>query len=54
MLEVTPVRSLTTVRRDVYRLVLALTRMVIDPLVAGQVAGALYQDQSTNVLNQNE
>jgi len=40
------VRSAATIRRDVYRLFLALTRLVIDPLVAGQLAGALYQDSS--------
>jgi hypothetical protein len=52
MLEGVPVRSLTTVRRDVYRLVLALTRMVIDPLVAGQVPGSLYIEPSGNARNQ--
>ena len=37
-------RSLTTIRRDVYRLFLALTRMVIDPLLAGQLAGVIYNE----------
>jgi hypothetical protein len=30
------VRSAATLRRDVYQLFLRLTRLVIDPLVAGQ------------------
>jgi hypothetical protein len=47
-------RSLVAIRRDLYRLVLAVTRMVIDPLLAGQLAGALYQDQSANVIGQIE
>jgi hypothetical protein len=33
----------------VYRLFLALTRLVIDPLVAGQVAGVLYQDPTIGI-----
>jgi hypothetical protein len=39
-------RSLTTIRRDVYRLLLEFTRMVIDPLVAGQLPGVLYNEPS--------
>jgi hypothetical protein len=38
------VRTAATIRRDVYRLFLSLTRIVIDPLLAGQLAGAVYQD----------
>jgi hypothetical protein len=46
--------SLTTIRRDVYRLFLALTRLVVDPLVAGQLPGALYQDQAGNSISGTE
>ena len=38
------VRTAATIRRDVYRLFLSLTRLVIDPLLAGQLAGAVYDD----------
>jgi hypothetical protein len=30
--------------RDVYRLFLSLTRVVIDPLLAGQLAGVVYNE----------
>jgi hypothetical protein len=43
------VRTAATISRDVYRLFLALTRMVIDPLLAGQLAGALYNEPSATV-----
>jgi hypothetical protein len=38
------VRTAATIGRDVYRLFLSLTRVVIDPLLAGQPAGALYEE----------
>jgi hypothetical protein len=38
------VRTAATIRRDVYRLFLSLTRMVIDPLLAGQLAGVVYDE----------
>ncbi len=41
--------SAATIRRDVYRLFLALTQLVIDPLVAGQQPGAPYQDPAAIV-----
>jgi hypothetical protein len=40
--------SAATLRRDVYRLFLSLTRMVIDPLLAGQLAGAVYQEPTAD------
>jgi hypothetical protein len=42
------VRNAATIRRDVYRLFLSLTRLVIDPLLAGQLAGAVYDEQAPN------
>ncbi len=41
-------RSATRLGRDVYRLFLALTRLVIDPLVAGQQPGTIYPDPAAN------
>jgi hypothetical protein len=38
------VRTAATIRRDVYRLFLSLTRLIIDPLLAGQPAGAVYDE----------
>jgi hypothetical protein len=38
-----------TIRRDVYRLFLSLTRMVIDPLLAGQLAGPVYDEPAPSV-----
>ena len=40
--------SAALLRRDAYRLFLALTRLVIDPLVAGQLPGTLYPDLAAN------
>ena len=40
----TRLRHPSTIRRDVYRLFLALTRFLIDPLVAGQPPDIAYND----------
>jgi hypothetical protein len=37
-------RHPSTIRRDVYRLFLALTRFLIDPLVAGQLPDTAIPD----------
>ncbi len=42
-------RSAAMLRRDAYRLFLALTRLVIDPLVAGQLPGTPYPDPAAGV-----
>ena len=47
------VRNAATIRRDVYRLFLSLTRLVIDPLLAGQLAGAVYDEQAENTVSLN-
>jgi hypothetical protein len=39
-------RYRSTIRRDVYRLFLALTQFLIDPLVAGQLPDIAYGDAS--------
>jgi hypothetical protein len=44
-------RSAATIRRDVYRLFLSLTRVVIDPLLAGQLAGAVYDEPAPDAGN---
>ena len=40
----TRLRHPSTIRRDVYRLFLALTRFLIDPLVAGQPPDIAYKE----------
>ena len=40
----TRIRHPSTIRRDVYRLFLALTRFLIDPLVAGQPPDIAYTE----------
>lgn len=50
----TRVRSVESIRRDAYQLFLALTRLVIDPLVAGQVPGHLHAEPAANAVGLTE